>query len=286
MACRPVPRQLHGQAKINDDTRAVGLDQDIPAVQVPVGNGWLVQICGEKREGNCFVFFPFKNLFVWLLLGVTLTVNIYCWFFLPSRGRSEAATAAMCFLVGEDDKCSKAWEIQLLAAPLSLICPSLQLPPFSPRVRPTLSLFLLVSHLPNRLSMHFHPLSTSEPVWCVSVPMKRQELNAAAEIEILRHAEGGKKKEIDSFGHPIGLLGDTSSHALGCIYTVSLSSCFLLTASLRLVYKYPSTGRAHSAFVKIQEFYRINRAMWSRGMQHIQPWSKRGWPLSGSAPWK
>lgn len=55
---RPVSGQLHGQAEIDDDTRAVSLDEDIAAVQVPVGHRGLVQVWmeeggeGEKRMTN------------------------------------------------------------------------------------------------------------------------------------------------------------------------------------------------------------------------------------------
>lgn len=53
MARRPVPRQLHGQAEVDDDARVVRLDEDVPAVQVPVGNRWLVQVCGRgERRPN------------------------------------------------------------------------------------------------------------------------------------------------------------------------------------------------------------------------------------------
>lgn len=58
----PVPSQLHGQAEINDDTRAFSLDNNIPAVQVPVGDGRLVRVLeagGEKRirtTAGCFIF--------------------------------------------------------------------------------------------------------------------------------------------------------------------------------------------------------------------------------------
>ena len=41
---RPVSSQLHGQAEIDDDAYAVHFHQDIAAVQVPVGNRWLVQV--------------------------------------------------------------------------------------------------------------------------------------------------------------------------------------------------------------------------------------------------
>lgn len=44
VARRPVPRQLHGQAEINDDTRAVRFDQNVATVQVSVGNRRLVQV--------------------------------------------------------------------------------------------------------------------------------------------------------------------------------------------------------------------------------------------------
>lgn len=46
----PVSCQLHGQAEVDDDTRAVSLDENIPAVQVPVGNRWLVQVLMEENE--------------------------------------------------------------------------------------------------------------------------------------------------------------------------------------------------------------------------------------------
>ena len=34
VARRSVPRQLHGQAEVNDGTRAVGLDQNVSTIQV------------------------------------------------------------------------------------------------------------------------------------------------------------------------------------------------------------------------------------------------------------
>lgn len=53
---RPVSCQLHGQAKIDDDTRAVSFDKNISAVQVSVGNGGFVQVWmeekGEERGGG------------------------------------------------------------------------------------------------------------------------------------------------------------------------------------------------------------------------------------------
>lgn len=54
MTCWPVSRQFHGQAKINDDTCAVSLHQNISAVQIPVRNGGLVQVWmeGGRRGGK------------------------------------------------------------------------------------------------------------------------------------------------------------------------------------------------------------------------------------------
>lgn len=52
MTCWPVSRQFHGQAKINDDTCAVSLHQNISAVQIPVRNGGLVQVWMEGGEGG------------------------------------------------------------------------------------------------------------------------------------------------------------------------------------------------------------------------------------------
>lgn len=50
VACRPISRQLHGQAKIDDDACAVSFDQDIPTVQISVGNSRLVQVWVKRGE--------------------------------------------------------------------------------------------------------------------------------------------------------------------------------------------------------------------------------------------
>lgn len=52
MARRPVPRQLHGQTEIDDDARAVGFGQDVPAVQVSVRHRRLVQVFSKKKKQN------------------------------------------------------------------------------------------------------------------------------------------------------------------------------------------------------------------------------------------
>lgn len=52
MTRRPVSCQLHGQAEIDDDTRAVSLDENIPAVQVPVGHRGLVQVLKEMGKNE------------------------------------------------------------------------------------------------------------------------------------------------------------------------------------------------------------------------------------------
>lgn len=52
VARRPISRQLHGQAKINDDARTVGFDQNISTVQIPVGNSGLVQVWAKVGEDD------------------------------------------------------------------------------------------------------------------------------------------------------------------------------------------------------------------------------------------
>lgn len=44
VTCGPISRQLHGQAEVDDDARAVSFDQNIPTVQVSVGHSRLVQV--------------------------------------------------------------------------------------------------------------------------------------------------------------------------------------------------------------------------------------------------
>lgn len=50
VACRPISRQLHGQAKIDDNACAVGFDQNISTVQISVGNSGLVQVWVKSRQ--------------------------------------------------------------------------------------------------------------------------------------------------------------------------------------------------------------------------------------------
>ena len=69
VALGAVPRELHGETEVDDDTGAVRLHQDVAAVQVPVGDGGLVEVWGrggerrERREGGetlrCYSSFAF-----------------------------------------------------------------------------------------------------------------------------------------------------------------------------------------------------------------------------------
>lgn len=218
-----------------------------------------------------------------------------------SRGCSEAhcgwklwqpqqlsAAFYWCAGVGEDDDCTKAWEILLLATThkhqpsFSLFCHFSALPitlvfaEGKNEGRWTLPLvFLTCLHKQNNFysftsdttaSALSSPL-TSKPVWCLSVLMKRKEEGQVQPLTLWWH---GKKESRLSLVVTFAFLRmislshrdiHMSSESLSCVrlpspYFVPLSIFFTLSEdSLRPVYKYPWLG-VHAVctcvFVKMQ----------------------------------